>query len=325
MKKTDTAITHDLDEVNARVRADAAAFVAAEEANYAAQIDAAAQTVVDGIVGCRPVMLCGPSSVGKTTTARRLCEAIEQRGVAAFVVSLDDFYRGAGLAPVLENGQYDYESPEALNLERLHRCIRELMTTGETMLPRYDFTAGRPAEEETLLHTVGDTVVIFEGINAFSAEVGAGFDGTGATPLRIFINTRSRFVRGGEVKLSRRDIRLSRRLLRDIRTRGSSFANTMAMWEQVKAGEEKYILPLRHTADITLDTTMGYEPCLLAPLLLAHLGELADTPFAALAARGIAVYRSMTPLPLSLLDKNSVLCEFVGKPQNTCTDGNCAV
>lgn len=320
MKAMDTAITHDLDEVNARVKADAAAFVAEEEAAYAAQIEAAAQAIVKTTRGCQPVMLCGPSSVGKTTTARRLCEAIEKRGVAAFVVSLDDFYRGAGLAPVLPNGEYDYESPEALDLERLYRCMKELMTTGETWLPRYDFTAGRPAAEETLLHTVGDTVVIFEGINAFSEEVNVGFAGTGVTPVRVFLNTRSRFVRGGEVQLSRRDIRLSRRLLRDIRTRGSSFANTMSMWEQVKAGEEKYILPFSHTADITLDTTMGYEPCLLAPLLLEHLGELVGTPYAELAARGIAVYQTMTPLPLSLLDKESVLCEFVGCPQNACTN-----
>ncbi len=319
MKHTDTAITHDLDEINARVKADAAAFIAAEEAAYIAQIEAAAEHIAAKTHGGQPVMLCGPSSVGKTTTANRLCQALERNGVAAFVVSLDDFYRGAGLAPLTESGAYDYESPEALNLERLHRCMREWATTGETWLPRYDFTAGAPAKEETWLHTAGDAVVIFEGINAFCDEITVGFEGTGVKPIRVFLNTRSRFVRDGEVQLSRRDIRLSRRLLRDIRTRNSSFANTMAMWEQVKAGEEKYILPHSHTADITLDTTMGYEPCLLAPLLLEHLGELADTPYAALAQRGIAVYRSMTPVSLSLLPEDSVLCEFVGCPQKTCT------
>lgn len=313
MKDTDTAVTHDLITVNALVRKDAAMFVQAEEARYEAQISAAARYIADNTHGCQPVMLCGPSSVGKTTSAKKLCRALQERGVQAVMVSLDDFYRGAGLAPRLEDGSFDYESPEALNLPRLHRCMRELMTTGETRLPRYDFTAGAPAKEETLLYTAGDTAVIFEGINAFSEAVAAGFEGTAARPIRVFINTKSRFTKDGEVQLCRRDIRLSRRLLRDERTRNSSFENTMSMWAQVMAGEERYILPYSYTADITVDTTMGYEPCVLAPLILPRLASLKGTAYEAVAQRLKAVYATLDPMDMALLPTDSLLREFLGR------------
>ncbi len=312
MKTTLSPVTHDLDVINALVRDDAVALIDREERRYATQIEDTAAAITAETCGCRFVMLCGPSSVGKTTTATRLCDAIERRGLPAFTVSLDDFYRGVGQAPRLENGSFDYESPEAMDLDRLHRCIRELATDRQTHLPRYDFTAGKPSPDSVWLHVPGDAVVIFEGINAFSPLVNTAFDGLDTAPIRVFINTVGRFAKNGERVLSRRQVRLSRRLLRDERTRASSFAHTMSMWPQVTAGEERYIFPYADTADCVIDTTMAYEPNVLAPLLLPRLHELSDPACAPLAAALNVVYEACVPLELSLLPPDSIVREFVG-------------
>ncbi|MBQ3094267.1 MAG: hypothetical protein IJC52_03755 [Clostridia bacterium] len=311
MNPTVTAITHDLRAVNERIKTDAAAFVAAQEAAYDRQIERVAEEIAPRVHGFQPILQCGPSSVGKTTTANRLVAALEVRGVQALTVSLDNFYRGKGLAPQLPDGSYDYESPEALDLARLATCVRELVQTGQTQLPRYDFGAGVPAAETTLMHLSGDTAVIFEGVHAFTPSVQAAFDGASA-PLHLYVNTRSRFTDGDEVLLGRRDIRLSRRLLRDERTRACGFAGTMAMWEQVLRGEDLYIAPHRLCREYIIDTTMDYEPCVLAPRLLPKLKELYGTPYEQKAREFERVYARFEPLATALIPHTSVLREFIG-------------
>lgn len=311
MTNTESAVIHELSDV-LRQCTDPAAFIAAEEAHYEAQLEIAADRIAEGIDGCRLVLQCGPSSVGKTTTANKLSRALHRRGVAAYVVSLDDFYRGIDQAPLLPNGQYDYESPLALDLDQLHRCITELTRTGQTLLPRYDFKAGAPAADKQLLKTNGNAAVIFEGIHAFSPLIRDPLAAGGISPLTVFINTDSRFVDNNEVLLCRRDIRLSRRLLRDVRTRGSSFANTMTMWAQVLRGEKEYIFPHKDAADILLDTTMGYEPCVLAPLIIPQLDTLYGTPFEEKAATLKTVYARFPAIGLSAIPKDSLLREFMG-------------
>lgn len=313
MKATGSPITHDLGEIRARVAADAAAFIAAQEEQYERQIEAAAAAIAEKTHGIQIVWMCGPSSVGKTTTAGRLCAALQTRGKQAFVVSLDDFYRGREQAPQLEDGSFDYESPFALDLAFLHACIDELLTKGETMLPRYDFTAGAPSPLKNFLRVTGDAVVIFEGIHAFAPVVCETADGAATPPLRLFLNTRSRFTDGEEILLSRREIRLSRRLLRDERTRNSGFVRTMTMWQQVLRGDEVYIFPYSKDADLMIDTTLGYEPCVLSALMLERLPALVGTAYEGQAAHLQAAYRRFPVLPCEAVPAGSVLREFIGR------------
>ncbi|MBR5135267.1 MAG: hypothetical protein IKV35_06685 [Clostridia bacterium] len=307
-----TPIKHDVRDVNRAMRDDPAAFIAAEEARYDRDIAAAANRIADGDNGCRLIWQCGPSSVGKTTTARRLSTALAQRGVQTHIVSLDDFYRGVGKAPLLPDGGYDYESPYALDLERLDRCVTELIETGQTRLPIYDFPAGRPSEETRLLQVRDGAAVIFEGIHAFSPLVTASTEKIGVKPWRLYVNTRSRFTDGDEILLCRRDIRLSRRLLRDERTRASSYENTMMMWSGVLRGDEQYILPHSDTADIVIDTTMAYEPCVLKDLLLSRLHTLDGTAYEETARHFRQSYAAFESISTAYLPENSVLREFVG-------------
>ncbi len=305
------------EEVNGRIRAGAAGFVQEEGGRFRANVEQVAQALASRVGGRCPVLLCGPSSVGKTTTAARLCAALGRQGVASVVVSLDDFYRGLGNAPRLPDGRYDYESPEALDLARLRQCVDEWMHTGQTQLPIYDFQAGRPSERTRSLVTRGDTAVIFEGVHAFTPSVTRTVSVDGAVP-RVFVNTGSRFTCGGETVLLRRDVRLARRLLRDERTRASSFHHTMTMWDQVLYGAETYILPYVVDSDLTVDTTLGYEPSVMATPLLARLPSLDGTPYEAVGRRLTAAFERFEPLPPTSVPPTSVLTEFLGNCDFSC-------
>lgn len=227
------------------------------------------------------------------------------------MVSLDDFYRGRGLAPKLPDGSFDYESPEALDLDRLAACMQALVRDGVTALPRYNFEAGRPDEETRELRLSGRAVVIFEGIHALHPIFSELLPQENLR--RVFINTLSPILDGGEKCLARRDIRLVRRLLRDERFRNSSPAETLAMWPSVMRGEMAYLFPHTDAVDAVIDTTHAYEPCVFAGELLPLLREVpASHPYAETARRLCRALEGFELLPVSIVPSDSILREFLG-------------
>lgn len=311
-KTSDTQWVREIGAINRRVQTDAAAFIREEESAYEQGVASAARQIALRGSGRRLIMQCGPSSVGKTTTAGKIARCLRDEGIEAHTVSLDNFYRGLGQAPRLADGSFDYESPEALDLPLLRACMARLMEDGRAFLPEYDFSVGRPKPQRQELILSDDAAVIFEGIHAFDPSLYTALETQGECVVRVFVNTCSRFVRDGRVVLSRRDIRLARRLLRDERFRSSSFHNTLHMWQQVMRGDEAYIFPYSDTADIVVDTTIGYEPCVLAPQLLPRLYELSDGPYRDTARRLEEALSSFVPLSEQFVPKNSVLREFLG-------------
>ena len=301
-----------IERLNDAAKADAHALVRQEEERYAQAIEQTASYIELHSSGRRIVLQCGPSSAGKTTTAEKLAKALRQRGAETVMVSLDNFYKGRGQAPRLPDGSFDYESPKALDLPLLKCCIEELLTEGRTELPVYDFMDGRPKDERQPLALSEEAVVIFEGIHAFDPSLEVLSAKETSHVVRLFINCHSRFFLGEELVLSGRDVRLCRRLLRDERFRSSSFENTMHMWQQVTKGETAYIFPYRDSADQVLDTTMGYEPCMLAPRLLPRLSELYGTPFEETARRLEAALSRFVPLSEAVVPDDSLLREFLG-------------
>lgn len=293
--------------VNTRLRADPTALIEQEERRFTAQVKAVGAALGDSVSGLRFVMLCGPSSAGKTTTTRLLCEAVRSRGVRAAMISLDDFYRDMATIPLTADGEKDIEAPTALDVTRLHACVRELAATGTTRLPRFDFEHSRPTAETVPLTVADRTVVFLEGIHAFSPLILYGIP----DPVRVYVNAHTRFVDGERVLLGRQDIRLSRRLLRDERTRATAFLGTMAMWDSVMDGFRRYILPYVDTADYVVDTTIGYEPTVLAAPMRERLPQLFGTAYEETARRLYEAYGQFASLPLTAVPADSVLREFL--------------
>ena len=305
------ARTISVEELVAAVAKDPKGLVAAEENRYHSEIAAVADAVHHGRGHRHIVLLSGPSSSGKTTTAELLGRALGERGTAAHVVSLDDFYLGAGKAPLLPDGKPDYETLDALNVDLLVQCLQELVRDGKTELPQFDFSTGNPKAETVPLWLEPDAAVILEGIHAFNPRLQAYLPQEMIT--RLFINPLSRFELGGRLWLQRRDIRLMRRILRDDQFRASPFANTMEMWPQVVRGEALYLFPYADGADCVVNTTFAYEPCVYRTLLTPRLEAVdAHTPDFDTARRLIDRLAVFLPLSADILPAGSMLREFTG-------------
>ncbi len=227
------------------------------------------QKIIDSIVdkiiteeGREIVMLAGPSSAGKTTTARKLKEGLSGKGIKAYVLSLDDFYLNREDIPYLSNGTQDYETVDALDLKQLEKDLNALLRGETVKAPVFDFTIGKRSDTDFNEITLGDEdVVIIEGLHALNPVITEKVRGK---LLKIYINVSSRICDENEnIILNKRNLRFIRRMIRDYKYRASSVENTCKLWKNVTMGEEKYLFPYRDNADIKANTIHLYEPCVL--------------------------------------------------------------
>ncbi len=297
--------------INERLKKDSQGMIEEECARYLDNVRRVTEHMVAKMPGRCLVLLSGPSSAGKTTTANNLKRELEARGRQASIISLDDFYRGKGQAPLLPDGSYDYESIEALDLQQLQTCMKELLTDGVTQLPRFNFNTREPEPQKHELRITDTSVVIFEGIHALNPKLEDHLPTD--TVFKIFINVMSRVYDGEDTLLTRRDLRLCRRMLRDYQFRNSSIENTLDMWRQVVRGENLYMFPYVDTANAVFDTTHAFECAMLAPRLLPLLREVpTDSPYAQTVAHFTEALSQFCPLSTEGLPSNSLLWEFVG-------------
>ncbi len=298
-------------DINERLKTDSQRMIEDECARYLANVRRVAEHMASRMPGRCLVLLSGPSSAGKTTTANNLKRELEAHGRQASIISLDDFYRGKGQAPLLPDGSYDYESIEALDLPLLQTCMKELLTDGVTRLPRFNFNTREPEPEKYELRIADTSVVIFEGIHALNPMLEDHLSGDNV--FKIFINVMSRVYDGEDTLLTRRDLRLCRRMLRDYQFRNSSIENTLNMWRQVVRGENLYMFPYVDTANAVFDTTHAFEPALLAPRLKPLLEAVpTDSPYVETVTHLLCALSKFQPLSEELLPADSLLREFVG-------------
>ena len=188
-------------------------LAALSEAHYHDQIESIADEVL--AAGQRIVMLTGPSAAGKTTSAHKIADAIAACGHRSQVISLDDFYIGEGKYPKNPDGSDDYESLEALDLERLHACLKALYKTGVCDAPVFDFTIQRPSGTQRI--DARDGVVIIEGLHALNPALTEELPEDAA--LCLYAGLREEYADSRDARcLATRDIRLARRLVRDCLT-----------------------------------------------------------------------------------------------------------
>lgn len=287
-------------------------FIEKCESRYQNIIDEIAKRIIDE-EGREIVMLAGPSSAGKTTTARKLSESLLQKGVKTYVLSLDDFYLNREDIPYLPDGSQDYETVDALDLHCFEECVNALLR-GETVKnPIFDFTTGRRSDTQFNEITLGEEdVVIIEGLHALNPVITEKIVGK---LLKIYINISSRiYDEKGNIILNKRNMRFIRRMVRDYKYRNSSVENTYKLWKNVMAGEEKYLFPYRDNADIKANTIHLYEDCVLKhqalPLLLNS--EISDE-FKADAKKLCKALEKFEDIPENLVPDGSLLREFLGK------------
>lgn len=237
-------------------------FVCHCEIEYESRIIAAAAESRGS--GCKVIMLTGPSASGKTTTAFKLAEALKRSGTHAVVVSLDNFYKDLDDYPRLPDGSKDYENVHALDVDEIHRCLLELIETGKSDFPEFDFATEHRTDTRHHIELEGG-VIIVEGIHALNPLL------TDVLPegsvYKIYAGLREEYSYGGQRSIPTRDIRLARRAVRDNKFRGHTLEKTLGMWPLVCEGEDLYIKAFKPEADLLLDTSFSYEICVLAPFI----------------------------------------------------------
>lgn len=295
--------------------AEAAELVRISERDFDRHLTEAARAVSEACVneGVKIVRLSGPTCAGKTTCAEKLNDALEAAGREVYPVSLDDFFhdRNTLFAMAQQNGgKLDYDSVDALDLDLLHTCVRDLMTKGKAGMPRFNFKTGLREGPFLMDTTEGrEPVFLFEGIQAVYPKVIDMLDD--APDRSIFMCVRSS-ITVGEVTFEPNEIRLMRRLVRDEAKRGAKPEFTLHLWHSVRENEERSIFPEADKCDFRLDSTMPFEIHMLKPhverIFAAHPVTGEDAPTARMLLEKL---KDVQPISHEYLSANSLYHEFI--------------
>lgn len=290
-----------------------AEYIRAEEERLLKEIGSIADCITAKNHELKWVWLAGPSSSGKTTFARKLCEALAGRGVKTHPISLDNYFVNRELTPRNSKGEYDYEHLEAVDLPLLERHLNDLGNGRTIELPHFKFLHGRREFRGELLKLHTDELAVIEGIHGLNPRITSFVD-----PLhsfKVYICARTTLRADSETRISTTDNRLMRRMIRDFSYRGHSVERTFDLWPAVRAGEDRWIFPFQPQADMEFNSALGYELSVLKPLVDPMIRELPAThPGHKKAQELLQLLDYFQPLSKSMVPKDSILQEFVETP-----------
>lgn len=258
----------------------------------------------------RVILLAGPSSTGKTTTTNKLTLCLKSLGKKVLMLSMDDYFVERDETPKDENGDYDFERIEAVDLNLFEDCVKKLINKEEVALPTFNFVLGKK-EYNKKTKIDDDTILLVEGIHALNPKVLAGIPKEEKTT--IYLSALNELNVDNHTRISTTDNRLLRRIVRDNRTRGLNVEATLASWPKVRFGEENYIFPYQDEADYAFNTAMIYELGVLKTFVEPLLYSVTpDSPYYNEAVRLINFLRLFLPIPTEDIPKDSIIREFIG-------------
>lgn len=272
-------------------------------------------SIADSIAlkGARIVFVAGPSSSGKTTFAKRLCEQLRLLGYEPYKLSLDDYYNHPDLAPRDEEGKPDLEALEALNLELIDRNMTDLVAGKSVSLPSYDFNTHITTFSALPIRMGEKTIIVVEGIHALNEKITGCIDPRFV--FKVYISALTQLNLDDSNRVSTSDNRLLRRIIRDYRSRGMSAERTLGMWKSVTRGETKHIFPHQNNADVMFNSALDYEIAVLAPFAQPLLRSIRRDEGEAytLSRRLLAFLDNVYPVSSVYVPSDSLLREFIGQ------------
>ena len=261
--------------------------------------------------GVRLVLISGPSSSGKTTFAKRLGVQLRVLGLNPVLISLDDYFVDREKTPRDENGEYDYEALEAIDLEQFNDHLKRLERGESVDIPRYDFISGTRQWHDNPLQLDERSVLIVEGIHGLNPALTPGVPES--RKFKIYVSCSTSVALDNVSRIATSDNRLLRRLTRDYRTRGNDALSTLARWESVRRGEEKHIFPYQENADVMFNSSLFYEISVLRRFAEPILREVPDTvPEYGEAKRMLKFLDNFIPISPEEIPPTSLLREFIG-------------
>ena len=251
-------MAYQLSDINFKTVADPKGFIEECDEVYRQRVRVAADKIIENRKNSPIVLLSGPSGSGKTTTARKISEELERRGIRSHYVGMDDYFKTVDpkTAPRTPEGDIDLESPLCLDMELLNEHFTMLAEGKRIFVPKYEFSRQMRILEPSKSIKLGkDEIVVFEGIHALNDMI------TDHHPdaFKLYISARSNVEFNNAVVFKGTWFRLVRRTVRDYNFRGADPAETIAMWANVRRGEIANISPFKNKANYQFDSSFPYE------------------------------------------------------------------
>ncbi len=261
--------------------------------------------------GASLIFIAGPSSSGKTTTAKRLAIQLMTNLMVPKLISLDDYFVNRKNTPLDENGDYDYESIYALDLDLFHSDMQKLLRGEEINLPTYSFELGERVEKERPLRLNKNDVLIIEGIHGLNPILSEGLPADRI--FKMYVSALTTLHIDNHNWISTSDNRLLRRIVRDNKYRHTSPQDTIRRWPSVRRGEERWIFPFQENADATFNSSLLFELGVMKRYALPLLENVPhNIPEYATAYRLRRLLNCFCDIPEAQVPSTSLLREFLG-------------
>ncbi len=305
--------------LNARIqKGEFPEIVKEAEAAYAADIEAVTTMLEERRQEVRIVTVAGPSSSGKTTTTSKISISLRQRGLRFVELNLDNYYFDLAVHPKDEFGDYDFETPAALDISLINQHLQQLLAGEEVRLPYYDFKSGKQFPEQTPMKLQEGDIILIDSLYGMYPPL---TEGVADSKVNLYIEPLLQMKDDEGNYVHWTDLRLMRRMLRDAAHRAYDFEKTLTHWHYVRSGEMQSIIPYISAADYIINSGMPYELPIYKPKLFDHFtkwehkyrGDELHRDAYERAARILKLLTAVTPVPDdSLIPKNSVIREFIG-------------
>lgn len=257
------------------------------------------------------VMIAGPSSSGKTSFSHRLAIQLRTHGLVPHQISLDNYFKNREDTPLDEDGNYDFECLEAMDIEQFNNDMTKLLEGQEVDLPVFNFLTGKREYPGNPMKLGEDDILVIEGIHGLNEKM--SYTLPKDSKYKVYVSSLTTLNVDAHNRISTTDARLIRRLVRDARTRGASGKRTISMWPSVRRGEEKNIFPFQESADDMFNSAQLYELAVLknqAEPLLFSISK--DDPEYYEAKRLLKFLDYFIGIDSTQLPHNSIVREFVG-------------
>jgi uridine kinase len=281
------------------------------EALHEKKIAQIADLITDQINSLKLVLIAGPSSSGKTTFSQRLAVQLRVNGLKPVTLSLDDYFVNKDKTPIDEEGKFDFDHIDAIDIALFNDHLQKLLWGKEVSIPRFDFKTGRRVENHKKLQLDEKNILVIEGIHGLNEKL------TESIPpenkYKIYISALTQLNLDNHNRIPTTETRLIRRIVRDSQFRNYSALATLRQWRSVRRGEDRFIFPFQEEADVMFNSALVYELSVLKGFVEPLLREIHPSePEYAEAKRLLSFTSNFLELGTDEIPPNSILREFVG-------------
>lgn len=258
----------------------------------------------------RVILITGPSGSGKTTFSKRLAIQLKVNGLSTLMISLDDYFLDRTKTPKDENGDYDFESINALDKDLINKHIKYLLNGEEVEIPKYDFFEGKREKLGQKIRLDSKKILLIEGIHTLSDKLSPGLERR--NKYKIYVSALTQLNLDNHNRISTSDTRILRRIVRDSFFRGYSAYQTIKRWDSIKAGEQKYVFKFQEESDSMFNSALVYEMGVLKKYAIPALQKVPPESYEYSEAQRLTYLLSFfLNIPENTIPRNSILREFI--------------